>query len=37
VVASLLAARRFGLATLAENVQDLPDNRTTFLVLGRPA
>jgi len=37
VLASQRAARRFGLAVLAEGVQDARDNRTTFLVFGRGA
>jgi prephenate dehydratase len=35
-VLSRRAAEAFGLAVLAESIQDVPDNRTRFLVLGRP-
>jgi prephenate dehydratase len=36
-VLSPRAARLFGLEVLAEEIGDLPDNRTRFLVLARPA
>lgn len=36
VLASLRAARRFGLDPIAVDVQDMQDNRTTFLLLGLP-
>jgi prephenate dehydratase len=35
-VLSPRAARLFGLEVLADEIGDLPDNRTRFLVLGRP-
>ena len=35
VIASLRAAEHFGLAVLEKDIQDLPDNRTNFLILGR--
>ena len=36
-VLSARAAERFGLAVLADDIQDRPGNRTRFLVLARPA
>ena len=30
-----MAAERYGLKVLARNIEDLPDNKTRFLVLGR--
>lgn len=35
VIASRRASLRFGLRVLAEDIQDVRDNRTVFLVLGR--
>jgi chorismate mutase / prephenate dehydratase len=34
-IASIDAARRYGLATLAANIEDYPHNTTRFVVLGR--
>ena len=35
-IASRLAAERYGLAILKENIADSPDNRTRFVVVARP-
>jgi prephenate dehydratase/chorismate mutase/prephenate dehydratase len=35
-IAGRLAAERYGLAILAEHVEDRPDNQTRFLVIARP-
>ena len=34
-IAGVMAGERYGLATLAENIEDNPDNTTRFLVIGR--
>lgn len=36
-IAGSIAAKRYGLSVLKEDIQDVPDNVTHFLVLGQPA